>query len=213
MSAAGAPPSARPPSAWVRTFGPLVPAGGSVLDVACGDGRHSRWFAGRGHPVVAVDRDTSAVADLAEHDRVTVVTADLESPGAPPFAGQRFAAVVVTYYLHRPLLRHLVGAVDTGGVLLYETYAQGQERFGRPTNPDWLLRPGELLAATDGLRVIAYEDLVEDTPRGPAALQRICAVHGQQEAWRHPERGWHRPEQDGGRAAHQDGWHGRERDG
>jgi SAM-dependent methyltransferase len=150
-----------------------------VLDLAAGGGRHSRLAASRGHAVVAVDRDTSQLDHLGVRavppspGEVQVVEADLEA--APwPFAGQRFDGIVVTNYLHRPLLPTLVEAVAPGGALLYETFAAGQERYGRPTNPDWLLRPGELLAAVGGqLRVVAYEDVT--LPR-PARVQRIAAV-------------------------------------
>lgn len=149
-----------------------------MLDVAAGSGRHSRFAADGGHPVVAVDRDTSLLHHLAaeaspEAGAVQVVEADLEV-GAWPFADQRFDGIVVTNYLHRPLLPTLVQAVAPGGALLYETFAVGQERYGRPTNPAWLLRPGELLAAVEGqLRVVAYEDLT--LPR-PARVQRVAAV-------------------------------------
>jgi len=148
-----------------------------VLDLACGGGRHLRLLHGRGHPVTGLDRDLSGVADLAETPGVRLVEADLED-GAPfPLAGLRFAGVVVTNYLHRPLLPTLVEAVAPGGLLLYETFAQGNERFGRPRNPDFLLRPGELLEAVHGrLRVLAYEDLEVTEPR-PAAVQRIAARH------------------------------------
>jgi SAM-dependent methyltransferase len=147
-----------------------------VLDLACGAGRHTRLFLARGHPVVAVDLDVSGIADLAGTLGLEVLRADLEG-GAPfPLAGRRFEGVVVTNYLHRPILPDVVGAVAPGGVLIYETFARGQERFGLPTNPDFLLRPGELLEAVRGrLRVVAYEDVVLDDPR-PAAVQRICAV-------------------------------------
>lgn len=163
-----------PPSAWVRRFASLVPAGGTVLDVAAGGGRHVRLFRDRGHPVTAVDRSTDALRRLAT-EGLEVITADLES-GAPwPLARRRFAGVVVTNYLHRPLLPAIVGAVAADGVLLYETFAAGNERFGKPSNPAFLLRPGELLEAVRGrLRVIAYEDLAVDEPR-PAMVQRIAA--------------------------------------
>jgi SAM-dependent methyltransferase len=162
----------------VVRFAGLVSGEGEVLDVACGAGRHTRLFLERGHLVVAVDRDLSGVADLAGHPRLETVEADLEGEGPFPPAGRRFAAVVVTNYLHRPLLPALVDAVDVDGVLLYETFAAGNERFGRPRNPDFLLRPGELLDAARGhLRVVAYEDLVVDDP-SPAAIQRICALGG-----------------------------------
>jgi SAM-dependent methyltransferase len=168
------------PSAWITRFGPAVPNGAPVLDVACGGGRHTRWFAARGHPVVAVDRDLSGVADLADDDRVRLLEQDLED-GAPwPFPDDRFSAVVVTNYLYRPILAALVDAVADDGWLLYETFAAGNERYGRPSNPDFLLRPGELLDVVGGvLRIVAYEDLVVERPR-PAAVQRLAAVrdHG-----------------------------------
>ncbi|HZQ79507.1 MAG TPA: methyltransferase domain-containing protein [Acidimicrobiia bacterium] len=164
------------PSDWVTRFALLVPAGEPVLDVACGGGRHTRFFRGRGHPVTAVDRDTSGLADLAGDPGLELVEADLEAGDAVPFAGRTFGAVVVTNYLHRPILGEIVAAVAGGGVLLYETFALGQERFGRPQNPAFLLRPGELLEAVRGvLRVAAYEDLVLGDPE-PRAVQRIAAV-------------------------------------
>ena len=164
------------PSPWVVRFAGLTPSGGEVLDVACGSGRHTRLFLERGHRVVAVDRDLSGLADLAAHPRLERVEADLEQGGPFVLAGRSFAAVVVANYLHRPLLPSLVAAVDAEGVFIYETFAAGNERFGRPRNPDFLLEPGELLDAVRGrLRVIAYEDVVVDRP-SPAAVQRICAI-------------------------------------
>jgi len=168
------------PSPWIVRFGVRVVAGGPVLDVACGTGRHSRWFAARGHPVTAVDRDLSGVDDLAGSAGMELVEHDLEDGSPWPFAHRTFAAVVVTNYLYRPILADLVRSVADGGWLLYETFAAGNERFGRPTSPDFLLRPGELLDAVRGaLRVVAYEDVVVDAPR-PAAVQRIAATrdHG-----------------------------------
>lgn len=164
------------PSPWVVRFAPMVPPGGTVLDVACGNGRHTRVFLQRGHQVLAVDKDVSGIADLEDNLRVETVQMDLEGdqPSFPP-EGRRFEGIVVTNYLHRPLLPALVSAVAPDGVLIYETYARGNERFGKPTNPDFLLKPGELLEAVKGrLRVVAYEDLIVEEPR-PAAIQRICA--------------------------------------
>lgn len=159
-------------SEWVRQWAPLIRPGGEVLDVACGAGRHSRLLASLGHEVVAVDRDTGLFPEPPAG--VTLVSADLENQ-AWPFQGRRFDAVVVTNYLHRPLLPTLVGSLEPGGVLVYETFALGNERFGRPSNPDFLLTPGELLDAVRGhLRVVAYEDRVIEAPR-PAAIQRLCA--------------------------------------
>ena len=168
------------PSPWITRFGPEVAPGGLVLDVACGGGRHTRWFAARGHPVTAVDRDVSSVADLGGAPGVEIVECDLEDGSAWPFAGRAFAAVVVTNYLRRPILGDLVRSVGAGGWLLYETFAAGNERYGPPKNPDFLLRPGELLdAVRHELRVVAYEDVVVQEPR-PAAIQRIAATrdHG-----------------------------------
>ena len=164
------------PSAWVCRWAELVPAGGSVLDVATGGGRHARYFAARGHPVEAVDRDAAGLAGLAGIAGITARCADLES--APwPYAGRTFAGIIVTNYLHRPLFPHLLAALAPGGVLIYETFAAGNERYGRPANPDFLLRPGELLEVVRGrLTVIAYEDLLVSVPK-PARVQRICAVN------------------------------------
>jgi SAM-dependent methyltransferase len=164
-------------SAWIARFGPSVPAPGPVLDLACGGGRHARWFAARGYDVVAVDRDLSGVVDLVDDPHVELVEADLEDGSPWPFTGRLFAGVVVTNYLWRPILDDVVGAVGERGWLLYETFARGHEQFGRPANPDFLLRPGELLelARAHGLRVVAYEDVVVDEPR-PAAIQRIAAT-------------------------------------
>ncbi|MGB8274819.1 MAG: class I SAM-dependent methyltransferase [Alphaproteobacteria bacterium] len=168
------------PSAFIARFAHLVPAGGpsegTVLDVACGGGRHARFFLALGHRVVAVDRDISGVADLAGEPRFTALSADLEA--APwPFDGRVFAAVVVTNYLHRPLFPALLAALEPGAVLLYETFARGNERFGHPRNPDYLLAPGELLEVARGrLQVVAYEHGYTETPR-PMVVQRLCAIN------------------------------------
>jgi SAM-dependent methyltransferase len=163
------------PSAWVVRWAATAPAGSAVLDVACGGGRHARYFAGRGHTVEAVDRDATALAALAGVNSITPQCADIEG-GSWPYAGRTFGVVVVTNYLHRRLFPHLLEALGPGGVLIYETFAAGNERYGRPSNPDFLLRPGELLdVVRSQLRVIAYEDLYVDTPK-PAMVQRICAI-------------------------------------
>jgi len=165
----------RETSAWVVRFAPLVPEGAPVLDLACGGGRHSRLFLERGHPVLAVDRDLSSLGELAGHPRLETLACDLESGRIPDFFQRRFGGIVVTNYLYRPLFEPLVMALAPGGILIYETFAKGNERFGKPSNPDFLLDPGELLAAFSGrLKVIAYEDVIVEEPR-PAAVQRICA--------------------------------------
>jgi SAM-dependent methyltransferase len=159
------------PSQWVQRWSHLVAAGATVLDVACGSGRHVRWFAQRHARVTAVDRDAAALEPL--RGLAEVVVADIES-GPWPLAGRRFDAVVVTNYLWRALLPTLVESVGAGGVLIYETFAQGNQTVGKPSNPDFLLRAGELLAATAGLRTIAYEDGFLDDPA--RFVQRIVAV-------------------------------------
>jgi SAM-dependent methyltransferase len=161
-----------PPSAWVQRWAPAMRPGGLVLDVAAGSGRHARWLARMGFEVAAVDRDASLFAQPPA--QVTVVEADIEA-GPWPFAGRRFDGIVVTNYLHRPLIPVLVDSLEPGGILVYETFARGNERFGKPSNPDFLLAPGELLEAARGrLRVLGYEDLTVTEPR-PAALQRLAA--------------------------------------
>lgn len=162
------------PSAWVRRWASWVRAAGPVLDVACGGGRHALFFAARGHPVDAVDRDAAAVAALARQPGITALCADLEG-GSWPYAGRQFAAVVVTNYLHRPLFPALMAALAPGGVLIYETFAQGNAAYGRPANPDFLLQQGELLRVIGAARVVAYEDLYVELPK-PAMVQRICAL-------------------------------------
>jgi SAM-dependent methyltransferase len=165
------------PSPWIERFGSSVPRSGPVLDLACGGGRHTRWFAARGHDVVAIDRDLSGVMDLADDARVELRQADLEDGSAFPAAAGAFAGVVVTNYLWRPILDSVVDAVAPGGWLLYETFAAGNERLGRPTKPDFLLRRNELLelALRHGLVISEYQDVVVDAPR-PAAVQRIAAT-------------------------------------
>jgi len=159
------------PSDWIRRWSHLVPPGGSVLDVACGQGRHMRWFFKRNHPVTGVDKAQEAIELIASMGQA--ICADIEA-GPWPMPGRRFDCVVVTNYLWRPLLPTLVDSVASGGVLLYETFAQGNETVGRPARAEFLLRPGELLQACQGLRVVAYEDGFLDEPA--RFMQRIAAV-------------------------------------
>jgi len=147
-----------------------------VLDVATGSGRHARYFAARGHRVEAVDRDPAVLGGLADVPGINSRCADLES-GPWPYEGNPFAGVVVVNYLHRPLIPRLLAALAPNGVLIYETFAAGNERYGRPSNPAYLLQPGELLEVVKGrLRVVAYEDLFVSDPK-PAMVQRICAIN------------------------------------
>lgn len=159
------------PSPWIRRWAHLIPPGTPVLDVACGSGRHVRWLAGQGWPVTGIDRDEAAVAPLRAV--AEIVVADIEG-GPWPCPGRRFGGVVVTNYLWRALLPVLVDSVAPGGVLLYETFARGNETVGKPSRPDFLLQPGELLGAADGLRIVAYEDGFLDAPA--RFVQRIAAV-------------------------------------
>jgi len=169
------------PSPWVARFAPLIVAGGSVLDVACGQGRHSRLLAARGHPVTGVDRDAVALAALADTPGVTTIVADLEA-GPWPFTDAHFDAVVVTRYLHRPLFPALLASLAPDGVLIYETFALGNEAFGKPSNPDFLLAPDELLTLIGArFTVVAFEQGVT-TGAAPQVVQRIAAL-GRARAW------------------------------
>ena len=166
------------PSDWVRRYAHLVRTGARVLDVACGAGRHARFFAARGAHVVAVDRDAGAIAALHDATNVDARVADIET-GAWPFGADLFDAIVVVNYLHRPLLSQLRGSLAPGGVLLYDTFAQGNELHGRPRNPAFLLAPGELLtlaAQPPPLTVVAYEQGVVRRAGGTAVVQRLAAV-------------------------------------
>jgi SAM-dependent methyltransferase len=159
----------------VQRFAGLVTPGGRVLDVACGSGRHARWLAMQGFAVTGVDRDAAALQGLP--DGIAALHADLE--GEPwPLPGQRFDGIVVTHYLWRPLWPALLDALAPGGVLLYETFALGQQRYGKPSRPDFLLQPGELLRVCADLRVVAYEEGLEAEPA--RCVQRIAAVRASQ---------------------------------
>ena len=177
------------PSAWVARFAALVPAG-EVLDLACGSGRHARLFASLGHPVLAVDRDAAALASLSACGDPGLITLQIDLEPAPaelvarqaetawPLKAGRFAAIVVTNYLYRSTLAALPSCLAPGGILIYETFARGNERFGKPSNPDFLLAPDELLhlalQAAPPLQVFAFEQGHVDFP-APAMVQRLCA--------------------------------------
>jgi SAM-dependent methyltransferase len=160
-------------SPWVEAHAGLVPAGEAVLDLAAGGGRHARFFAARGHKVVAVDKDVSA---LGGHTAIEVVKADLEDGSPWPLPGRMFGGAVVTNYLHRPLFPALLASLKPGGVLIYETFARGNEAYGKPDNPDFLLEPNELIARVlNACMIVAFEDTFVPAPK-PAIVQRIAAI-------------------------------------
>lgn len=156
------------PSEWVVRWAPLI-AHGTVLDLACGKGRHSRLFLQRGLKVVAVDRKPQHIPGAR------FIQADLEDGSPWPLPGERFEGIVVTRYLYRPLFPVLKESLKEHGVLIYETFMAGNERFGRPSNPEFLLQPGELLEAFKDLTVKAFEEGELREPK-PAMIQRLCAV-------------------------------------
>jgi SAM-dependent methyltransferase len=167
------------PSLWVRRFAPLIRRGGRVLDLAAGAGRHTRLLLDMGFRVTAIDRDIAGLRPLAG-DKCDIRAIDLEtgtpeSALMPPAGG--FDGIVVTNYLHRPLFAPIAAALALDGMLIYETFAVGNERFGRPRNPEFLLRPGELIAAFSSLSILAFEAGEVSLPR-PSVVQRIAVVNG-----------------------------------
>jgi hypothetical protein len=160
------------PSLWIRRFVALARPSGEALDVAAGAGRHSRLLLSQGMSVTALDLDPDQQPDAPG---LTKIRADLESGQPWPLGSRRFDLVIVTNYLHRPILPDIVAAVGPAGLLLYETFGMGNERFGKPSNPDFLLRPGELAMAVAGrLEILAVEELDLGPPR-PAVIQHIAA--------------------------------------
>jgi len=157
-----------PPSEWVIRWAPRI-AHGTVLDLACGEGRHARLFLERGLKVVAVDREPKQIPGAR------FVLADLEGGNPWPLPGETFEGVVVTNYLHRPLFSRILESLKPGGILIYETFMAGNERFGKPSNPEFLLQPGELLRAFSRLQVLGFEEGELRFPK-PSMIQRLCAA-------------------------------------
>ena len=165
------------PLEWITRFAPLVKSGGTVLDLACGNGRHTHYLAGLGYEVTALDRDLSGIGATETADRIELIKADLEDDNPWPLGSRKFDGVIVTNYLYRPIFPAIIDALEEEGALIYETFSLGNEEYGRPSNPNYLLKPTELLSVcTNRLRVIAYEEGVLKTP-SPAVKQRVCAVN------------------------------------
>ena len=166
------------PSSWVRRFAPLIPKDGLVLDLACGSGRHSLLLASLGYRVLAIDQDIRVVNALS-NPLISSRSLNLEEEEWP-FLNSEFSAIVVTNYLYRPHIDQLPKMLKKDGILIYETFAQGNGDFGKPSNPNFLLNPGELLAfaSRHELKVLAFEDIYVDQPK-PAMVQRLCAVKGE----------------------------------
>jgi SAM-dependent methyltransferase len=163
------------PSPWIVKHVPLIPKEGQVLDLACGNGRHAIWLANQGYQVDAIDRDAQAVSGMVGMDNINVVIADLEADDWP-HSELKYDGIIVSRYLYRPLLHTLAAILKPGGVLIYETFMVGNERYGKPSNPDFLLQPNELLEIYSPLlNIISFEQGEQKTPR-PAVMQRICAI-------------------------------------
>jgi SAM-dependent methyltransferase len=163
------------PSPWIVEYVQLIRKGGRVLDLACGNGRHAIWLAKQGYQVDAIDRDAQVVSNMVGMDNINVFIADLEA-GDWPHSDRKYDGIIVSRYLYRPLLRTLAALLNPGGILIYETFMAGNERYGKPSNPDFLLLPNELFEVYSPLlNIIAFEQGEEQTSR-PAVMQRICAI-------------------------------------
>jgi len=165
------------PAGFVQTHSAIIPNSGRVLDLACGNGRQTRYLLQHGFSVLALDKDVSGLADLAGEPNFEIIEADLEAGRDFPLKGRQFAGVVVVNYLYRPIFGDLVASLAEGGVLIYQTFMVGNEEFGRPHNPDFLLKENELLDVFGGeLKVLDFEQGFVERP-SPAVVQKICAIN------------------------------------
>ncbi len=165
------------PSEWVTRFATLIAPGGEVLDLASGQGRHTKFLLKSGFKVTSLDTNISGLENIADKSRLEIVEADLEKCESWPLGRRRFSGLIVTNYLHRPLFPHIIASLEENGVLIYETFAMGNQNFGKPSNPKFLLKPGELLTELFGkLKIIAYEEGLNQTPK-KSVKQRICAIN------------------------------------
>jgi len=165
------------PSEWVTRFATLISPGGKVLDLASGQGRHTKFLLKSGFKVTSLDANISGLEKIADKRRLEIVHADLENCQSWPLGQRRFSGLIVTNYLHRPLFPHIIASLGENGVLIYETFAMGNQNYGKPSNPEFLLKPGELLAEVFGkLKIIAYEEGLNQTPK-MSVKQRICAIN------------------------------------
>ena len=169
-------PVSNGPAAWVQKHVPLIPKTGQVLDLACGNGRHTRFLLEEGHTVLAIDKNITGLSDISGQENLETMTADLEDGSAFPLQGREFSGIVIVNYLHRPLFEDLIDVLAEGGVLIYQTFMRGNEAHGRPRNPDFLLKENELKNVFGSrLKVLAFEQGYEEHP-SPAIVQKICAV-------------------------------------
>ncbi len=169
------------PSPWIVEHAACIPRAGRVLDLACGSGRHSVWLAAHGYQVDAVDRDEQAVAHMQGMHNINVKIADIET-GNWPESVELYDGIIVSRYLFRPLLQKLAAMLKPDGVLIYETFMEGNERYGRPRNPDFLLQPHELSTVYAPLLKIHAFWQGEVAGEVPAVMQRICAINSRSEA-------------------------------
>ena len=163
------------PNKWVECYSSLIPSGGSVLDLACGSGRHTGMLLNKGYQVTAVDIDTTLIKQNFSNKNLNIVKCDLESLSFWPFEKNSFLGIIVVNYLHRPLFSKIIESLREEGVLVYQTFADGHSRYGKPKNPDYLLKRGELKTVFDSMKIISYQHGYLSYP-SQSIIQRICCV-------------------------------------